>query len=77
MVLSSTGITHNILQPHIAHYFNLAYTLIPYFSVMVGNGKGWQTSMSAPSRPALQKPTKKWGRADIVDGSGLKHWFAS
>jgi len=37
MILIDTGITHNILQPHLASHLNLPTQPIPQFSVMVGN----------------------------------------
>lgn len=38
MVLVDTDITHNILQPRLAQLLNLPTSIIPQFSIMVGNG---------------------------------------
>nr|GEY67279.1 reverse transcriptase [Tanacetum cinerariifolium] len=37
-ILVDSGSTHNIIQPRIASFLNLAITLIPSFPVMIGNG---------------------------------------
>ncbi|GJW69330.1 ty3-gypsy retrotransposon protein [Tanacetum coccineum] len=37
-ILVDSGSTHNIIQPRIASFLNLAITPIPSFPVMIGNG---------------------------------------
>lgn len=41
----------NILQPRIAHHLKLPTKLIPYFSVMVGNGSQLNCSSLCPQVP--------------------------